>query len=151
MFFAVNAAAAVARVVWGRIADGNGQSRRERTLVVIGWTSAAGAVLFALALHGATSWVILSGALFSFGALGWNAVIYASAAEQGAREVAGQSLAIAAALVAMLAAVATPPLGALAEFAGWDAFWLITAALAATGASIAARSPRLHARGVEVG
>jgi MFS family permease len=149
MFFAVNAAAAVSRVVWGRIADRGGGSLRERTLVVIGWITAAGAVAFALSLHGATAAVIIAGGAFAFGALGWNGVLYASAAEHGAREVAGQSLAIAAALVAMLAAAATPPLGALAEHAGWDAFWLITGILAAVGATIAASSARLQARRAE--
>jgi MFS family permease len=144
MFFTVNVAAAVSRVVWGGIADRRGGSLRDRTLVVIGWMAAVGAVAFALALHGGAAAVIVAGALFAFGALGWNGVLYASAAEHGARELAGRSLALAAALVAILAAVATPPLGALAELAGWDAFWLVTAVLAAAGATIAAGLPRLR-------
>jgi MFS family permease len=150
-FFAVNAAAAMSRVMWGRIADRGGGLRRDRTLVVIGWMSAAGAVAFGLALHSATAAVIVTGAVFAFAALGWNGVLYASAAEHGAREVAGQSLGIAAAVVAMLAAVATPPLGALAEHAGWDVFWVVTGTLAAVGASVAATSASVRARRAEPG
>ena len=42
-----------------------------------------------------------------------------------------------------LSARATPPLGALADYAGWNAFWLATAALALVGSAVAATLPGL--------
>jgi hypothetical protein len=48
-------------------------------------------------------------------------------------------VAVAATLVFVLSFVMTPPMGALAEHAGWDVFWATTAALAAAGALVAAR------------
>jgi hypothetical protein len=45
---------------------------------------------------------------------------------------------VAATVVFVVSAVATPPMGALAEAAGWDAFWPAAAALAACGALVAA-------------
>jgi hypothetical protein len=45
---------------------------------------------------------------------------------------------VAATLVFLLSAALTPPMGALAEYAGWDAFWLVAAGLAAVAALLAA-------------
>jgi hypothetical protein len=81
--------------------------------------------------------------VFGFGALGWNALVYVSAGERAAApELAAPSVAVAATVVFLLSAIATPPLGALAAHAGWDAFWVTTAVLAALGAiSLGARWP----------
>jgi hypothetical protein len=51
---------------------------------------------------------------------------------------------VAVTVVFGLSALATPPLGALAQRAGWDAFWLTTAALALAGSAVAATLPRLR-------
>jgi MFS family permease len=141
-FFALNVAAVVARLVWGRIADRGAGSRRVRTLVDIGFVSAAGALLFTLALHVGAGLVLPAVILFGFGAFGWNAIVYLSAGERMPPELAGQSVAFALTVVFVLSALCTPPLGAIAEHVGWDAFWLTTAALAAAGAFTAARIPR---------
>ena len=50
-FFAIQVAAGVARIVWGRIADGGGGARRARTLSEAGVVAAIGAILFTVALH----------------------------------------------------------------------------------------------------
>ena len=55
--------------------------------------------------------------------------------------LAGRSFAIAATVVFIVSAVATPLLGALADVAGWDALWLATAVTAAVGAYLAFRLP----------
>jgi len=138
-FFAVNVSAGVARVAWGRLADRHGGTRRIQTIVGAGWVATVGGVLFALSLHVGPAAVFPAAILFAFGALGWNALVYVVAAERAAPELAGQSVAVAATLVFVLSFAITPPMGALAEHAGWDVFWATAAALAAAGAVVAAR------------
>jgi MFS family permease len=141
-YFAVNVTAIVARIVWGRIADRGGGTRRVRTLAETGAVAAAGAVLFTFALHAGPVAVLLAALAFGFGALGWNAVLYVTAGERApAAELAGRSFAIAATVVFVVSALSTPLLGALATQAGWNAFWLATAGLAGIGAVIAAGLP----------
>ncbi len=137
-FFAIQATAGVARVVWGRIADGGGGARRARTLAEAGVVAAAGALLFTVALHAGAAIVIPAAVVFGFGALGWNGLVYVSAGERTPPELASRSVAVAATVIFGLSALATPLLGALAHAAGWDAFWLATAALALGGAAVAA-------------
>ena len=130
-FFAVNVSAMVSRIAWGHVADRAGGSRRVRTLVEVGIVAAVGALLFTLALHAGVAVVIPAAVLFGFGALGWNALVYVSAGERAAPELAARSVAVAATVVFLISAVSTPLLGALASQAGWDVFWIVTAVLAA--------------------
>jgi MFS family permease len=141
-FLAVNVAAMVSRIVWGHVADRASGSRRARTLVETGAVAAVGALLFAAALHLGAAAVLAAALAFGFGALGWNAVLYVMAGERAPVELAGRSFAVAATVVFVVSAICTPPLGALADHAGWDAFWVVTATLAAAGALVAARLPR---------
>ena len=67
--------------------------------------------------------------------------MYVTAGERVPRQLAGQSVALAATVVFVVAAVSTPPLGALADRAGWGVFWLTTAGLAVAGAALAATLP----------
>jgi hypothetical protein len=76
--------------------------------------------------------------LFGFGAFGWNAIVYVSAGERTSPELAARSVALAATVVFLVSAVSTPPLGALAQHAGWDAFWLTCAGVALAGAGVSA-------------
>jgi MFS family permease len=142
-FFAIQVSAGVARVVWGRMADRGGGARRVRTLVEAGLVAAAGTLLFAVALHHGAALALAAAVVLGFGALGWNALVYVSAGERAPPELSGRSVAVAATVVFGLSALATPPLGALAEHAGWDAFWVTTAALALVGAAVAATLPAL--------
>jgi MFS family permease len=137
-YFAVNVTAMVARLVWGRIADRQEGSRRVRTLVETGIVGAVGGLVFTLALHAGAALVVPAAVLFGFGALGWNALVYVTAGERTPPELAGRSVATAATVVFLVSAACTPPLGALADHAGWDAFWITTAVLAALGALTAA-------------
>ena len=145
-YFVLNVTAMVSRVVWGRVADRNGGSRRTRTLAEAGVVAAVGALVFALALHLGTTAVVLAAVLFGFGALGWNALVYVSAGERAAPELAARSVAVAATVVFLLSAISTPLLGALAEAAGWDVFWITTGLLAAAGSLVAARLAPMPAR-----
>jgi MFS family permease len=141
-FLAVNVAAMVSRIVWGHIADRASGSRRVRTLVETGAVAAAGALLFAVALHLGVAAVLAAALAFGFGALGWNAVLYVMAGERAPVELAGRSFAVAATVVFVVSGLCTPPLGALADHAGWNVFWVVTAVLAGAGALVAARLPR---------
>jgi MFS family permease len=142
-FFAMQAAAGVARVVWGRIADRNAGRRRARTLAEAGLVAAVGSLLFAAALHEGGQLAVPAAVVFGFGALGWNALVYVSAGERTPPELSGRSVAVAATVIFGLSALATPPLGALAHEAGWDALWLTVAGLALVGSALAARLPSL--------
>jgi MFS family permease len=142
-YFAINVVAMAARIAWGRVADRQGGSRRVRTLVEVGVVTAAGALLFAVALHGGAVAVVAAAVLFGIGALGWNALVYVSAGERAPTELAARSVAVAATVVFLLSGVATPVLGAIVDVAGWDALWVSAAALAGAGALIAARLPHV--------
>jgi MFS family permease len=141
-FFAIQVTAAVSRVVWGRIADREGGGRRARTLAEAGLVATVGAVLFGAALHGGAAVALPAAIVFGFGALGWNGLVYVSAGERAPPELAGRSVAIAATVIFGLSAVATPPLGALAEYAGWDVFWAAMAVVALLGSAVAASLKR---------
>jgi MFS family permease len=143
-FFAMQAAAGVARVVWGRVADRDAGRRRSRTLAEVGVLAAAGALLFAGALHvGGAEAAVPAAVVLGFGALGWNALVYVTAGERTPSELSGRSVALAATVIFALSALTTPPLGALAHEAGWDVFWSIVAGLALVGSAVAARLPRI--------
>ena len=141
VFFVLNATAAVARIVWGRIADLEGGSRRVRSLVEAGLLGAAGGVVFTLALHAGPAALVVAMILFAFGALGWNALVYVSAGEKAPPELAAQAVGIAATLIFVVSAVSTPPMGALAAAVGWDWFWLTCAGLLGIGAAVALTLP----------
>jgi MFS family permease len=136
-FVAINITAVVARIVWGHAADRGGGTRRVRTLVETGAVAAVGGLLFTAALHAGPVAVLLAALVFGFGALGWNAIVYVSAGERAAPELAGRSFAVAGTVVFLISAAAAPPLGALAEHVGWDTFWATMAGVAAVGAVIA--------------
>ena len=138
IYFVINVTAMAARLVWGRIADRQEGARRSRTLFEVGVVAAVGGLLFTFALHAGAVAVIPAAVLFAFGAFGWNGLVYVSAGERTGPELAGRSVAAAATLVFVMSAIATPPLGSLADHVGWDAFWGTTAGLAAVGAAVAA-------------
>ena len=144
-FLTVNVTAMVSRVVWGHVADRASGGRRVRTLVETGVLAAVGALLFAGALHLGVAAVLAAALAFGFGALGWNAVLYVMAGERAPVELAGRSFAVAATVVFVVSGICTPPLGALADRAGWNVFWVVTAVLAGAGALVAARLPRTAA------
>lgn len=142
VFVALNASATVCRIIWGRIADGGGGRRRQRTLVEVGLVTAVGALAMVGALHTGSVWVILPVTIvYGFGAFGWNHLVYVSAGEAVPAAQAGQAVSVAATVVFALAALLTPVVGVLADAAGWDPVWLLFAGLAVAGATVAWRLP----------
>ena len=126
-YVAMNVAAMVSRIVWGRLADRADGGRRIRTLVETGAVATFGGLLFTAALPSRRRGGLPAALAFGFGALGWNAILYVIAGEQAPAELAGRSFAVAATVVFVVSGLCTPPLGALAAHAGWNAFWLVTA------------------------
>jgi MFS family permease len=141
-YFLVNVAAVISRVVWGRVADLDNGTRRKRSLVETGIMASIGAVLFGLALHAQLILVLPAVAFFGFASLGWNAVVYALAGEWAAPTLAGRAFSVAATIVFLGAAFVNPLIGGLAQWAGWDALWAITASIGVVGALAAAALPR---------
>lgn len=141
-FFALNAAAMVARIAWGWVADRGGGTRRVRALAEVGLLAAAGGLVFAVALHTSAVAVVLAAVVFGLGALGWNALVYVSAGERVDPALAARAVAVAATVVFMLSAVVTPVLGALVDALGWDVLWIATAGIALGGALLALTLPR---------
>ena len=113
-YLAINVTAMVARLFWGKVADRQEGNRRARTLVEVGLVAAAGALVFTFALHAGPVAVIAAAVVFGFGALGWNGIVYVSAGELAAPELAGRSVAVAATVVFLISALCTPLLGAVA-------------------------------------
>jgi MFS family permease len=146
-YFLVNVAAVISRVVWGRVADLENGTRRKRSLVETGIMASIGAVLFGLALHSQLILVLPAVAFFGFASLGWNAVVYALAGEWASPLLAGRAFSVAATVVFLSAAFINPVIGGLAQWAGWDALWAITALIGVVGATAAASLPRRAATG----
>ncbi len=138
-YVCVNLTGVVCRVFWGHRADRPGARRRGRTLVEIGVLATVGSLVFAFALRGGVAVVLPAAVLFSFGALGWNGILYVVAGERTDPELAGRSVAVAATVVFVLAAVAAPIAGAVADRAGWTALWVGLSLVAAAGAVTASR------------
>lgn len=136
-FVVLNATAMLGRIAWGRRADMGGGARRARSLVEVGLVTCAGALAFAASLHLPYGLAVAAVVLFAAGAFGWNANVYLSAGERTSPVLAGRAVAIAATVVFALSGITTPLLGAIADRAGWDIFWIITAASALCGAFVA--------------
>jgi MFS family permease len=140
-YFVVNATAIVSRLAWGRIADGADGTRRKRSLVETGLLAAVSALLYGFALHGSLPFVLVALALYSFAALGWNAVVYALAGEWTTPKLAGRAFAASATVVFVGTAVVGPVIGALADWVGWDALFLISSAVGLVGAVVSQLLP----------
>lgn len=141
VFFVMQVAAAISRVLWGWIADREGGNRRSRTLVEAGWASAFGAALLAALLYAGLAAVLVAVIAFALGAMGWNALVYVSAGERGPPGHTAQSVAVAATVIFTTAAISAPAAGAIAAALGWVGFWSLCAGLAAIGALVARGLP----------
>jgi MFS family permease len=136
-YFVVNVTAIMSRLFWGRVADGGGGTRRRRTLVESGLVASIGALLFGASLHAPFVLVVLALIVYSFAALGWNAVVYTIAGEWTRPALSGQAFAVAATVVFVSSALVSPAIGGLIDWLGWGAIWLITGAVGVAGAAAA--------------
>ncbi len=142
VYFVINVAGVASRVAWGLVADRGGGTRRVRTLQEIGVLAAVGAGLFGLALHVGTPFVLVAVAIFAFGALGWNGVLYLIATEKVGPASAARAMGVASTVVFVLSNLAPRLTGAIAARAGWDAVWFGCIGVAALGVVFAWRLGR---------
>jgi MFS family permease len=139
LFLAVNVAAAASRLVWGRMADRRGGTRRARTIAECGALAAVSSLAMPLALHAGFAPAAVLTALLAFGAFGWNGVLYVTAGELVGPERAGRAVGVASTMVFGAGAIGSPLAGLVAQSAGYDAMWIAAAVCSAFGATVATR------------
>ena len=132
-FAVLNVVAAASRVVWGRVADRDGGTRRTRTLRDTGLLTVAAAVMMPAAVALGAPAAFPAGAVLAFGTFGFNGVVYLLAGELAGAERAGRAVGIASTVVFGAGALAAPIAGYAIERAGYEALWIITAVTAAAG------------------
>ncbi|MBI2684437.1 MAG: MFS transporter [Actinobacteria bacterium] len=145
LFAIVSVAAMVGRLVWGRIADLGGGTRRRATLRDLGLLAAVGAGAYWLVgpLGPAAQLPVML--VFAFGAMGGNGLLYLMAGELAGPDRAGRAVGLMSTMLFGGGAVAAIPLGFLADHAGFSALWPAAAALALAGVLLTHGLP--HARG----
>jgi MFS family permease len=148
LFVLLTVSAAASRVLWGRIADRGGGTRRMRTLADTGLLAAGAALAMPLALHAGLAAASVAVLLMGFGAFGFNGVLYVAAGELVGPERAGRAVGIASTMVFGVGSLASPVAGLVVENAGYDAMWLVGAATSAAGALVALRGNRRWRREV---
>ncbi len=148
LFVVVNLAAAASRLVWGRIADRGGGTRRARTIAECGLVAACAALALPVALSTGVVAAFIVTAAMGFGAFGWNGVLYVAAGEMVGPRRAGRAVGVASTIVFGCSALAAPLAGGVAQVAGYDAMWLAAAASSACGAAVALRILPARMRGV---
>jgi MFS family permease len=133
LFALVSISAMVARIAWGRLADAGGGRRRVATLRDVGVLACASALLTWAVWPGGTAVQIAALVLLSFGALGFNGVLYLIAGEIAGGARAGQAVALMSTALFGGGALAAVPLGALADAEGYRSLWLAAATASALG------------------
>jgi MFS family permease len=138
-FAALNITAALSRIVWGRVADGGGGTRRARTLRDIGILTVGATCVMPFVLAVAAPGALVFGVIVSFGAFGMNGVLYLLAGELAGPSRAGRAVGVASTVVFGTGSLAAPIAGFAIERTGYDAVWVMSAAVAAAGALVAWR------------
>src|SRR6478672_8707712 len=138
-FAALNVTAAVSRIVWGRVADGGGGTRRARTLTEIGILTVAATCVMPLVLAVVPTAALGFGVVVAFGAFGMNGVLYLLAGELAGPSRAGRAVGVASTVVFGMGSLAAPIAGFAIERTGYDAVWVMSAVAAAAGAITAWR------------
>jgi len=140
LFVVLNLSAAASRLVWGRMADRGGGTRRVRTLVECGMLAAAAGLAMAPVLHVGLILAVPVTVALGFGCFGWNGVLYVTAGELVGPDRAARAVGVASTMVFGAGALAAPVSGLVAEHAGYDVMWLTAAASSAAGAAFAWRA-----------
>jgi MFS family permease len=138
-FAALNVTAAVSRIVWGRVADGGGGTRRARTLTEIGILTVAATCVMPLMLAVVPTAALGFGVVVAFGAFGMNGVLNLLAGELAGSSRAGRAVGVASTVVFGMGSLAAPIAGFAIERTGYDAVWVMSAVVAAAGAVTARR------------
>jgi MFS family permease len=140
LFVVLNLSAAASRLVWGRMADRGGGTRRVRTLIEIGMLAAMAGLAMAPVLHVGFVLAVPATVALGFGCFGWNGVLYVTAGELVGPDRAARAVGVASTMVFGAGSLAAPVSGLVAEHAGYDVMWLTAAASSAAGAAFAWRA-----------
>jgi MFS family permease len=140
LFVVLNISAAASRLVWGRMADRGGGTRRVRTLIEIGMLAAVAKLAMAPVLHVGFVLAVAVTVALGFGCFGWNGVLYVTAGELVGPDRAARAVGVASTMVFGAGALSAPVSGLVAEHAGYDVMWLTAAASSAAGAAFARRA-----------
>lgn len=140
LFVVLNLSAAASRLVWGRMADRGGGTRRVRTLIECGMLGAVAGLAMAPVLHVGVVLAVPVTVALGFGCFGWNGVLYVTAGELVGPDRAARAVGVASTMVFGAGALAAPVSGLVAEHAGYDVMWLTAAASSAAGAAFAWRA-----------
>ena len=130
LFAVISASAIVARLVWGRVADFGGGTRRRRTLRDVGLVTLVGALLYWAAGPIGPEAQLPAMAVFAFGAMGANGLLYLIAGELTGPARAGQAVGLVSTVLFGWSALMSPLLGALADAAGFAVLWPVCAGIA---------------------
>jgi MFS family permease len=130
LFAVISGSAIVARLAWGRIADLGGGTRRRATLRDVGMVTLVGALLYWAADAAGPAAQLPAMAVFAFGAMGANGLLYLIAGELTGPVRAGQAVGLVSTILFGWAAVMSPVLGALADAAGFGVLWPACAGIA---------------------
>jgi MFS family permease len=133
LFALVSLSAMAARIAWGRLADTGGGRRRIATLRDVGILGCGAGLLTWLVWPESTAIRIAALVLLSFGALGFNGVLYLIAGEIAGAARAGQAVALMSTALFGGGALGAVPLGALADAEGYRSLWLAAAAACGLG------------------
>jgi MFS family permease len=148
LFAFVSLSAMAARVAWGQLADAGGGRRRVATLRDVGILGCAAALATWIVWPESTTVRIVALVVLSFGALGFNGVLYLIAGEIAGAARAGQAVALMSTVLFGGGALGAVPLGALADAEGYRSLWLAAAVASALGVLATFRldiRPRHHA------
>jgi MFS family permease len=130
LFAVISASAIVGRLAWGRIADAGGGMRRRSTLRDVGLVTVIGALLYWAAGPIGPAAQLPAMAVFAFGAMGANGILYLIAGELTGAARAGRAVGLVSMTLFGWGALMSPVLGALADHAGFAVLWPLCAALA---------------------
>jgi predicted MFS family arabinose efflux permease len=133
LFALVSLSAMAARIAWGRLADGGGGRRRVATLRDVGILALVAAVATWAVWPEGTTVRIVALVVLSFGALGFNGLVYVIAGELAGAARAGQAVALLSTALFGGGALGAVPLGALADAEGYRSLWIAAAVAAGLG------------------
>jgi MFS family permease len=146
LFAVVSASAMVARLLWGRVADHGDGTRRRATLRDVGLVTLVGALLYWAAGPVGPGAQLPAMFVFSFGAMGANGILYLIAGELTGPARAGQAVGLVSMVLFGWSALMSPLLGRIADVAGFDALWPISAGLACLSIALTLGLPRAPVR-----
>ena len=148
LFAVISIAAMLARLTWGALADCNGGRRRWTTLRDVGLVTVVGALGYWLLAPAGPALALPVMFVLAFGAMGANGVLHVLGGELAGPARAGQAVGLVSMVLFGGGALASIPLGALADHAGFQALWPMCAILASATVLLSATAPRhLQTRG----